>query len=620
MHKKVSRSSRTICRLSLLSAAFILFFGATPLSLVDATSPALNQPDISTTLVISQVYGGGGNTGAPFTNDFIEIFNKGTTPINLSNYSIQYAAATTTGLFSGNITPLTNVNLQPGQYYLIQQAAGTTPSGSPPTPDATGTTPIAATAGKVILANTTSGIACNGSSTPCTSEQLAQIVDLVGFGTANFFEGTAAAPAPSNTTSILRAGSGCTDTDQNSTDFATGAPAPRNTASPLNPCTSGAVVQFSAASYQDDESQFAVITITRTGDTTGVSEVTFSTVPGGSATGGTCGAGADYQTTNQTVEFAAGETSQTVSVLLCSDLLVEPTETVILALIGPSIGTSLGTQTEAVLSIIDTASQYRNDDPITVTEGAPADLYPSTITVTGAPTSVFRIRVTLFDFFPTPGNHVDVLLIGPNGAMYVLMGHVGSSTSLTSPVTLTFSDAATAVLPATDPLTSGTFLPTNCDFANDFTSPAPAGPYIDPGCDVDRTTAETLYGNFSQQDGNGEWRLFVRDDEDFVPQTVGTFMSGWGLELLSSTSSEGVISGRVWTEDGRGLRNARVTMVDSTGSVRTVTTGSLGYYEFDEVRSGETYIVGVSSKRYRFSSRVVQASDSLTEVDFVGIE
>jgi len=94
-----------------------------------------------------------------------------------------------------------------------------------------------ATAGKVILASTTIGLACNGGSTLCSSAQLALIVDLVGYGaTANFFEGAGPTPAPSATTAVFRAANGCTETDNNSADFAAGAPSPRNTATPLSPC------------------------------------------------------------------------------------------------------------------------------------------------------------------------------------------------------------------------------------------------------------------------------------------------------------------------------------------------------------------------------------------------
>src|SRR5438270_2355138 len=80
----------------------------------------------SPNLVLSQVYGGGGNTGAQYTNDFIEIFNRGTGAVSLSGKSLQYTSATGTGNFgvTGQITVLPNVTLNPGQYFLVQEAGG----------------------------------------------------------------------------------------------------------------------------------------------------------------------------------------------------------------------------------------------------------------------------------------------------------------------------------------------------------------------------------------------------------------------------------------------------------------------------------------------------------------
>ena len=186
-------------------------------------------------VVISQVYGGGGNSGAPYTNDFIELFNRGTVAQDLTGWSVQYASATGS-TWQG--TNLTSVILQPGQYYLIQQAAGGTPSGSLPTPDATGTLNMSGTNGKVILANVTT---LQSGTNPTGS----QIVDKVGFGTANGNE-TASMSALSNTTSGIRLVSGCTDTDNNSLDFVTGAPTPRNTLSTLNVCSSSPTLAISS--------------------------------------------------------------------------------------------------------------------------------------------------------------------------------------------------------------------------------------------------------------------------------------------------------------------------------------------------------------------------------------
>ncbi len=205
------------------------------LALVAALAPGGPAQALSTDLVISQVYGGGGNSGAPYINDFVEVFNRGSAPVSLTGMSVQYASATGTGNFGANPITALNGTLAPGQYYLVQQAGGYT--GAPlPSPDATGTANMGGSAGKVALVKTTIGLACNGGSTPCSSAQLAQITDLVGYGNANFFEGSASAPTLSNTTAALRNTGGCSESDSNSTDFTAGLPNPRNTAAPLSPC------------------------------------------------------------------------------------------------------------------------------------------------------------------------------------------------------------------------------------------------------------------------------------------------------------------------------------------------------------------------------------------------
>jgi hypothetical protein len=197
------------------------------ISLISLTSQAQ--------VVISQVYGGGGNAGAPYTNDFIEIFNRGSVAQDLTGWSVQYASAAGT---TWAVTNLTSVILQPGQYFLIQQAAGATPSNPLPTPDATGTIAMAGASGKVILVNTTTA---QTGADPTGS----QIIDKVGYGTANGNE-TASMSALSNTTSGLRLLAGCTDTDNNSADFVTGAPNPRNTATTLNVCSSSPSIAISS--------------------------------------------------------------------------------------------------------------------------------------------------------------------------------------------------------------------------------------------------------------------------------------------------------------------------------------------------------------------------------------
>lgn len=187
-------------------------------------------------VVISQVYGAGGNSGAPLRNDYVELFNAGAAPVSVAGWSLQYASATGTGTFAANapvgLPPLT---LQPGQYLLVGLGSGGSAGAALPAADAAGGLNISGSAGKLVLVNGSSGLACNGGSSPCTAAQLAQVVDLVGYGSANFFE-TAAAPAASTSAALLRQDAGCSDTNHNAADFATAAPAPRNSASPLHAC------------------------------------------------------------------------------------------------------------------------------------------------------------------------------------------------------------------------------------------------------------------------------------------------------------------------------------------------------------------------------------------------
>jgi hypothetical protein len=121
-----------------------------------AIVPPVRAQTVNPPVVISQVYGGGGNSGAPLTHDFVEIFNRSSGPVSLAGWSLQYASATGTGNFganSGQLTELPSVVLGPGQYFLVQEAGGST--GLPLSPDHVDSTPInmSGTAGKVALVN-----------------------------------------------------------------------------------------------------------------------------------------------------------------------------------------------------------------------------------------------------------------------------------------------------------------------------------------------------------------------------------------------------------------------------------------------------------------------------------
>jgi endonuclease G len=205
----------------------------------------------STTLVLSQIDGGGGGSSGTYLYDYVEIKNISNTVQSLNTLSLFYGAAT--GNFassSSNAFALPNVSLNPGQYYLVQLGSmGTAGASLPVTPDTTTSNlNLSASSGKVALV--TSGLAintCGSSATPCNASQLALMVDWVAYGAA----GNGAAnvgedgnPSVNNGVALtssqgaVRKTAGCTDTDNNFLDFdVVAAPVPRNTSTTLAPCS-----------------------------------------------------------------------------------------------------------------------------------------------------------------------------------------------------------------------------------------------------------------------------------------------------------------------------------------------------------------------------------------------
>jgi hypothetical protein len=185
--------------------------GCTSSPAVGSRSSALG----STSLTISKLYGAGGNTGATYNADFVELFNPSAVPVNVTGWTIQYSAAAKA---AWSTVPLVGQIIPPGGYYLVQLATGTNGVAPPATPDTSNTNiNMSGTTGKVALVSSTTALTCGLTAGSCTGA--AGLVDLVGYGTsATDFE-TAAAPAPSATTILVRAGNGATDTDNNSTDF-----------------------------------------------------------------------------------------------------------------------------------------------------------------------------------------------------------------------------------------------------------------------------------------------------------------------------------------------------------------------------------------------------------------
>ncbi|MFB7217159.1 endonuclease/exonuclease/phosphatase family protein [Streptomyces sp. NPDC056227] len=202
----------------------ILLAGAVAVTLSATALPAAFAAP-SSTAVISEVYGGGGNSGATLTRDFVELANAGSAAYDLSGFSVQYLPGTPSAGSLWQVSALTG-SVAPGGRYLVAQAAGTGGTVALPTPDATGTVAMSATSGTVALVSGTTPLTCK-TAADCAADT--RIVDLVGYGSAVVREGSGPAAGASATASVAR-GTSLADTDNNAADLTAGAPTPVNAA------------------------------------------------------------------------------------------------------------------------------------------------------------------------------------------------------------------------------------------------------------------------------------------------------------------------------------------------------------------------------------------------------
>jgi lamin tail-like protein len=204
------------------------------------TSPNLCEGSV----VMSQVYSGGGAAAATYMNDYVELHNRGTTAVNLAGTSLQYAS---TGGTSWSAALLTGT-IPAGGYFLVKLGGGTGLT-SLPAADATPSNALsmAAAAGKIAFVNSTTAIA-NGNACP----PAATLIDFVGYGAATTCsEGSSPVGALSTTTAAFRNQNGCGDVNVNGTDFTVSAPVPRNSASAPAACTCAAENESNAALEAD---------------------------------------------------------------------------------------------------------------------------------------------------------------------------------------------------------------------------------------------------------------------------------------------------------------------------------------------------------------------------------
>ncbi len=100
----------------------------------------------------------------------------------------------------------------------------------------------------------------------------------------------------------------------------------------------------------------------------------------------------------------------------------------------------------------------------------------------------------------------------------------------------------------------------------------------------------------------------------------GSVSAGEPHTVLPITAAPVELSGRVMSGTGRGISGAQVTIRDAAGNSRLARTGAFGYFRFAEMRAGETYIIAVKAKRYRFAEQAISLTGDLTGLIFIAQE
>lgn len=325
-------------------------------------------PPAAGEVVFSQIYASGGSPGSTYQNNYLEILNRTNNVLELSGCRFYIGDATNSFSRSISFVSSRGIGIGAGRYLLIQfgppSANGAPlpnpdlvapfhfdpPPGFPPIPDLN-----LFPSGKVAL--TQPGVDLFGGACPLPN---AGVVDFVGYGGATTcFEGGGPVATLSSTSAAVRKTNGCTDTDNNNSDFAVSAPTPRNSSSTPNFCNPAPPqIQFSQVSFSGPENGTGIaLFVSRTGNTSGASTVDYATSDTSGANNcnvitGNASARCDYIAAIGTLRFAGGETFKLIPLLWIDDAYAEGTETFSMTLSNPTAAT-LGTQATTAVVIND---------------------------------------------------------------------------------------------------------------------------------------------------------------------------------------------------------------------------------------------------------------------------
>jgi len=533
-----------------------------------ATPTPTQTPVQGPTLVISQVYGGGGGATGTYLYDYVEIKNVTNSVQTLNLLKLYYGSAT--GVFastSSNAFDLPNVSLNPGQHFLVQLGpVGSAGAALPVTPDATsGNLAMSGTNGKVALVTGLLPInTCGSTATPCDSTQLSYIVDWVAWGTAgNGSAGSGEGGTSVNNGSALtatqggvRKSGGCQDTNNNNNDFdVVTAPVPVNS-STTSACAAPTITVINPIS----------------GPTVGGNVMTIT--------------GTDFILYPVSVTIG-GNAAPVMSVSGTSITVTVPAGTV-----GPAnvvVSTASGTSNSAVYTYADpTATNTATDTPTPTNTNTPTATATETFTPTATATETFTPTATATETFTPTATATETFT--PTATATETFTPTATSTETFTPTataTETFTPTATATETFTPtPTATETFTPTSTatETATSTNTPTPTAT-MPPAI-----TGTVTYGNpATGPDPRGVPNVLISGaGSPAVSDTTGApgtyYLSGFGAGSYTITPSKsGGVNGSITGFDAARVAQYLTGSVSLTGAQQSVAdvSGVGGISSFD---------------------------------------
>lgn len=149
---------------------------------------------------------------------------------------------------------------------------------------------------------------------------------------------------------------------------------------------------------------------------------------------------------------------------------------------------------------------------------------------------------------------------------------------------------------------------------------------------TDQTIGTATVGGVTPADRNNMSGMLFRSFSGLIPVGTRTIKADLELRrvgvgnnngyadnlsfmLTAPTAAAVMVSGRVRSPKGRGISNAVVYLTDTNGNSRTARTNNFGYYVFQDVEVGETYILNAYSKQYQFQTQIVTVGEDLRNLD-----